>query len=114
MGYISEYGPYIDLQSHNLSLEAQKSLEISIPRDALESGSFSNLVGPHTRERRFAVTERGYMGMVPPYSETGDAVCIIPGTQVPFLLRQRVGGNYAETSSRDNWLVGESYFHGMM
>jgi hypothetical protein len=76
---MSEYELYINPQNLNMSPEDQERLAISMSRDALDSGRFSNLAGPHTRERRFAITERGYMGMVPPYSKTGDEVIIIPG-----------------------------------
>jgi hypothetical protein len=56
--------------------------------------------------RRFAVTENGYMGLVPAGTQYGDLVCIIYGAQTPFLLRPRPGGNYL--------IVGECYIHGMM
>jgi hypothetical protein len=56
------------------------------------------------------------MGVVPPYTEIGDALFIIPATQVPFLLRSQQGGNdYRDALNGEKWrLVGESYFHGMM
>jgi hypothetical protein len=111
MNTMSEYELYIN-QNLNMSPEDEERLRISLPRDALDSGRFSNIAGPHIRERRFAITERGYMGMVPPYSKTGDEVFIIPGAQVPFVLRHR---RRTDTSSGEKWeLVGESYFHGMM
>ncbi|KAI1818309.1 putative heterokaryon incompatibility protein [Poronia punctata] len=85
--------------------EKQKGFIMAVAESSVSSGRFANISGVYTRERMFAVTERGYMGIVPPYSKVGDKVCIISGGQVPFLLR-RVG---------DKWnLVGESYFHGMM
>ncbi|PMD44817.1 putative heterokaryon incompatibility protein [Hyaloscypha variabilis F] len=112
MNTMSKYELYVNPQNLNMSPEDQERLAISMSRDALDSGRFSNLAGPHTRERRFAITERGYMGMVPPYSKTGDEVFIIPGAQVPFLLRRR---RRTDASSGEKWeLVGESYFHGMM
>lgn len=111
IGYMSKCGPDMDLKSHNLSLEAQNLLEISIPRDTLESGRFENLAGPHTQERRFGVTEGGYMGMVPQYPETGDLVYVIPGTQVPFLLRRR-RATIAQRhgAKRDGILLGRATF----
>jgi hypothetical protein len=39
-------------------------------------------------QRRFAVTEGKYMGMVPNGSKAGDIVCVLFGTKVPFILRE--------------------------
>jgi hypothetical protein len=113
---LSEYGADMNPQNPNVSPEAREILDSSVSRYALDGGKFANVSGPHTRERRFAITRRGYMGMVPPYSEVGDVVFIIPGTQVPFLLRRQGGmDDAANASCGDKWqLVGESYFHGMM
>ncbi|KAI0389617.1 putative heterokaryon incompatibility protein [Xylariaceae sp. FL0594] len=76
------------------------------------AGRFGIASAPYTRERMFAVTQSGYMGLVPPFAEAGDVVCIIPGAQVPFLLRSCGDG---EGQGFTRWqLVGETYFHGMM
>jgi hypothetical protein len=56
--------------------------------------------------RRFCVTAKGFMGMVPPGARVGDLVCIFLGAQVPFLLRMVEAERFE--------LVGEAYFHGMM
>lgn len=58
-----------------------------------------------TRNRRFFVTEEGHMGLGPRLTKPGDLVCVLLGSQVPFILRA-VG----------DWdvLVGECYCHGVM
>ncbi|KAF2838262.1 hypothetical protein M501DRAFT_993110 [Patellaria atrata CBS 101060] len=38
--------------------------------------------------RKFAVTERGLMGLVPPGTREGDSIWILLGAQAPFILRQ--------------------------
>ncbi|TWU70689.1 hypothetical protein ED733_001271 [Metarhizium rileyi] len=104
-----ECGQDMDLLNPSLSTEERERLGGALTYYAVDAGRFANVAGPHTRERMFAVTERGYVGMIPPYAEVGDAVFIIPGTQVPFLLRRR------QTTHDGRWrLVGECYFHGMM
>jgi hypothetical protein len=56
--------------------------------------------------RRFCVTEKGYIGLVPPHTELGDKVCVVFGASTPFLLRDAGEGKHA--------LVGECYMHAMM
>ena len=71
---------------------------------------FFEALTPISAGRRFCVTDRGYMGWVPPYTVSGDLVCIFHGARTPFLLR-------TETSDKGNHvykLVGECFFHGMM
>jgi hypothetical protein len=61
-------------------------------------------------QRRFAVTERKYMGIVPNGSKAGDIVCVLFGTKVPFILRACT----APGQQYKYQLVGEAYIHGMM
>lgn len=62
--------------------------------------------------RRFAVTRAGRMALLPALVEVGDAVAIIPGTNVPFILRSK---GRDVVSGRDVYaLVGECYLHGIM
>ena len=75
--------------------------------------------------RRFFVTEKGYMGLCPPYAEEGDCVVVVPGLHVPLLLRGQYGGRRRdsvalgddnggrETGGRFQ-LVGECYVNGLM
>lgn len=65
-------------------------------------------MGRCARDRRFCVTNKGYMGLVPPLCKPTDMVCIIPGAETPYVIRR---------SSDDNnmyKLVGECYVYGMM
>jgi hypothetical protein len=63
-------------------------------------------------QRRFAVTERKYMGMVPNGSEAGDVVCVLFGAKVPFILRECNLTGPGQSCKYQ--LVGEAYIHGMM
>jgi hypothetical protein len=55
---------------------------------------------------QFRMTEKGYMGILPPFTSPGDWICILNGGTVPFVLRQL---------DEDYWmLVGECYLHGFM
>lgn len=56
--------------------------------------------------RRFFVTRDGYFGLAPPSVEQGDAIFILRGGRVPFLLRK--------VSDTEHMIVGECYVHGIM
>jgi hypothetical protein len=62
------------------------------------------------RRRRFAVGEKGYMGLVPEKAVVGDLVFLVSGCTVPFLLRPQdpagADGPYV--------LVGECYIYRVM
>ncbi|KAL3293234.1 Heterokaryon incompatibility protein [Colletotrichum asianum] len=59
-----------------------------------------------TESRRFAATDIGLIGYVPMRAKRGDLVCILYGSEVPFVVRKEAGGKYA--------IVGECYIHGIM
>jgi hypothetical protein len=58
-----------------------------------------------TRDRRFAVTEGGFYGLGPQLMQEKDVVALMPGLNVPFVLRP-TGDRYK--------LVGAAYIHGVM
>jgi hypothetical protein len=58
-----------------------------------------------TPTRRFFITKEGHMGLGPRLVEPGDVVCVLFGSQVPFILRE-VDDHYL--------LIGECYCHGIM
>jgi hypothetical protein len=58
--------------------------------------------------RSFVITEKGYVGLGPWIAKPGDVCCLIPGSRVPFVLREFQG---RDTCFR---LVGEAYLHGLM
>lgn len=56
--------------------------------------------------RQFLITEQGSLGLGPMTVEVGDLVCILLGSNLPFILRKQGNGEYH--------LVGESYARGLM
>jgi len=58
--------------------------------------------------RRFCVTEKGDVGLVPKYTNVGDLVCVFAGLDVPFIVRP------SESQAGTYELVGECYIHGIM
>jgi hypothetical protein len=72
--------------------------------------TFKQQVVACCRQRRFAVGEKGYMGLVPDMAVVGDRVFLVSGCTVPFVLQPQdpagADGPYA--------LVRECYIHGVM
>lgn len=68
-----------------------------------------------TTDRRFFLTEKGYMGLGPKSMRKGDVVFILRGGQVPFLLRPAGRENVHRVGEVDTHvLVGDCYVHGIM
>ncbi|QBZ58695.1 hypothetical protein PoMZ_03653 [Pyricularia oryzae] len=68
------------------------------------------------RNRRFAVTKKGYFGLVPYWTKQGDEVCMLNGCDVPYVIR-RVGHEGSGQGVADSYrfhFLGECYIHGMM
>lgn len=59
--------------------------------------------------RRVGVTGRGYLGLFPGYASAGDAVCVLRGCHVPFVLRPA-----GEEDEGRFVVLGECYVHGIM
>jgi hypothetical protein len=57
-------------------------------------------------QRRFFITDGGYVGMAPIGSRRGDEVWILQGCNIPIMLRKLDEGNRE--------VVGECYVHGIM
>jgi hypothetical protein len=58
-----------------------------------------------SNHRKFCISEKGYMALVPAETEAGDLICLLLGGQMPFVLRQR-GDEFC--------ILGACYVHGIM
>lgn len=105
-----------------LNLSAPLSPHTQIPLDEMKAmdvkENFGTLIPGCALGRRMCVTEKGFVGMVPPLTlerdkdekREGDVVFLVRGAEVPFVLRP-VG----EVKGRKIFrLVGEAYIHGVM
>ncbi|KAH8906203.1 HET-domain-containing protein [Coniochaeta sp. PMI_546] len=59
--------------------------------------------------RRVAITKKGYIGLFPPLTDVGDAVCVVEGAPAPFALRP-----VDSREPRRYRLVGETFLLGIM
>lgn len=64
--------------------------------------------------RRLFITQKGYIGLCPPYSREGDMVYVAHGVHVPFVLREADMLLSFSDNARRVQLVGECYVHGLM
>jgi hypothetical protein len=74
--------------------------------DLLDADKFCGEIDAKARGRRPFVTKKGHLGLGLDHVEPGDAVAVLIGCQVPFVLRKSVGGRYK--------IVGEAYVDGIM
>ncbi|KAH7383465.1 heterokaryon incompatibility protein-domain-containing protein [Cadophora sp. MPI-SDFR-AT-0126] len=101
----------VPIENPELSLAAVIA-DIASPDPTLHLGSmnpdslYKSQAAVACRDRHFAVTEAGYVGLVPTCSQTGDEIFLLGGVSTPFVLRQK--------SERKFALVGDSYIHGVM
>lgn len=69
-------------------------------------------------QRRFFVTEGGYIGNGPPRVRPGDEIYVLPGGKMPFVLRRGTMGEIGSSLDSDfqshHKLVGDCYVHGIM
>jgi hypothetical protein len=95
-----ELGPVNDL------LETMKRTGTAGSR---RSGNMKSM----TMKRSFAVTQAGYIGLVPSYAEVGDEVWVLVGGQVLYVLRD-TDRKDIQSEKRIHEFLGEAYMHGLM
>lgn len=92
-GFYSETRPF--LPEYNLKTIAEHAMH------------FHDMVRFYSCYQTLFRTKRGYLGMGSYGPRPGDLVCVFFGGALPFILRQRNGGDGYE-------LVGSAYVHGVM
>ena len=60
-----------------------------------------------SHDRRFAITNKGRFCLVPKHTQSGDIVCILHNSRVPYVFRPRI-----EDDGFRN--IGETFVHGIM
>ncbi|KAF2127469.1 HET-domain-containing protein [Dothidotthia symphoricarpi CBS 119687] len=70
------------------------------------AGRFRSRIGLKTKHRRMMRTAKGWLGMGPSSLRVGDRVFVVPGANIPFIMRRLDPGHYE--------VIGEAYIHGIM
>jgi hypothetical protein len=83
-----------------------------------QARKYKAAIGPHAYGHRFYITARGYISLIPPNSKVGNIVCILFGSQTPFMLRpesERRSEPMETVNSLGIYtLVGECYINGII
>jgi hypothetical protein len=72
-----------------------------------DSCNFYRLAIGYQHARKAFMSDEGYVGLVPATARNGDMIVVVPGANMPFVLRECFG-QYTHR------LVGEAYVHGIM
>lgn len=82
------------------------SLLSSQVNNVLNDAKYCGEINAKARGRKPFVTKKGHLGLGLDQVEPGDVVAVLIGSQVPFVLRNCVGGRYK--------IVGDAYVDGIM
>ena len=77
-----------------------------------ESAPFERTFGEYALDRRFCITERGYMGWVCLSAREGDEVVALCGTRILYTIRREDEGVMRE--DKGVRLTGDCYLQGLM
>jgi hypothetical protein len=76
--------------------------------------NYGSAINRQSQFRRLARTRNGYLGLVPTSCEVGDAVWLLQGANVPYVLRN-AGQPTSDGETGRVWKVmGDAYIHGAM
>jgi hypothetical protein len=82
------------------------------PKAAARPAPFQPFVKAATRiclARKFCVTQKGYIGLIPAEAQAGDSMAVFRGEDVPFVVRR------AGETGNEKWvLVGDAFVYGFM
>lgn len=79
---------------------------VMLDGDVGQGVKYANIAFNKLLKRRPFRSERGYIGLGPVGTCRGDSIWILPGADVPFVLRPAGDGNFS--------VVGEAYVHKIM
>ena len=105
-----KHAAYFESWKQSLQLLKHGS-QLTEPRMAHEAGVFAASKKQATSGRRFSLTSRGYLGLVPTETATEDVICILLGSKVPFVLSPKQSDISGTTVYS---LIGDCYVHGIM
>lgn len=92
---------WIDPQVPKAPPPVDRSSRVAIPIQT----AFTNSWTSANSTRRMVTTEKGYIGMMPELTRSGDLLCVLFGSRMPVILRH-MEGHYI--------FIGECYVHGLM
>jgi hypothetical protein len=81
---------------------------------SLVIGNISGKIGSRCAGRVVAVTDSGYIALVPEGTKSNDKIYLVAGAHIPYVIREdSFLPSSSILSSRRCRLVGEAYVHGL-
>jgi hypothetical protein len=96
-----------DVRCNRTRIYSAEESQILEAIDGIVTSDFVRGLKYKLEDMKLALTQQGYLGLVPHMAEPGDHVCVLLGGYFPFVLRKRV-------SSSVYTLLGPAYVHGLM
>jgi hypothetical protein len=88
-------------------------VETYVPALPKEVHEFGYWVMDGSRNRRFFISEKGYIGLAAPNTAPGDKIAVLFGGKVPYILRRNEPSSLG--TSDTTWkFLGDCYVHGIM
>ena len=85
-----------------------------VPRNTV-TGWCQHMIASKCAYRRYMISEKNYMGLVPAAAQVGDKIRIFRGGQTPFVIRECIGPQQkSHLQGRLYHCIGACYLHGMM
>jgi hypothetical protein len=103
--FLTKYGCSLD--PGLASMEGGISGDLTA-EDNMSAVNAGNLWVQKAAGRQFAITQSGYMALVPDFAKVSDTICVFLGAKVPYVIRE------SSEEGRSWQLVGETYVHGVM
>jgi hypothetical protein len=103
----------LKIDTYGSAVGTEMTLESYLDNSPKEVLEFDGSVMTATCNRRFFISEKGYIGLAPSNAAPGDKIAILFGGKVPYILRRNEPQS-SENSEATWTFVGDSYVHGIM
>jgi hypothetical protein len=94
-------------------VDVETMLDNYLPTLPNEVHQFDSSVMTCAWNRRFFISEKGYIGFAPSHAAPGDTIVVLFGGNVPYILRKNEPATWGSSETTYIFL-GDSYVHGIM
>lgn len=111
---------YRTVQDHDyVTYKKWQAWEGGISNTDVDIDLFNRMAVPAQEGRNFAITNSGYLGLIPEKARPGDHLVLMPGGKAPYILRRvrkSTKRRYREKKDgiRRYEFIGDCYIHGIM
>jgi hypothetical protein len=103
----------LKIDTYGSAVGTEMTLESYLDNSPKEVLEFDGSVMTATCNRRFFISEKGYIGLAASNAAPGDKIAVLFGGKVPYILRRNE--HESSEASETTWtFLGDSYVHGIM